>query len=376
MTARSILLVVTLAACSPLGAAPTLPQARSTPPPAARFEKLSQAAERARKASRDDDAIRYYQQALTLKPEWEEGLWYLATLKYDKERYAEARDLLRRFVAQQPKAGPGWALLGMSEFQTREYSRALDHLRQGMTLGVAGSKGMAQSLFYFAAVLLTRFEMYDESLRLLFEMARAGQAESFLVEPAGLAALRLPLLPAEIPSDRREIVRLAGEGALALNNQRHDEAEKLFRTMTATQPNEPGVHFLLGVFLLNVHPEEGIREIQRELEISPFHVPARIRLAEQYVKEGKLDLGLPLAEEAVKLDPKDATAHMAYGEALVAKGDLSGGIRELETARDQAPEILKIRWALYRAYSAAGRSENARQEKAAIEKLIQPVTQP
>ncbi|MFB3922869.1 MAG: tetratricopeptide repeat protein [Terriglobia bacterium] len=369
-------LIVALAVLPPPQAAKARPQARPTPPKAARFEQLSRAAEQARQANRDAEAILLYQQALALKPEWEEGLWYLSTLEYDKARYAEARDLLRRYVGQQPKAGPGWALLGLCEFQTREYARALDHLRQGMTLGVGGSKGLERSLFYYAAVLLTRFEMYDESLRLLFEMARSGQVESFLVEPAGLAALRLPLLPGEIPSDRKELVRLAGEGALAENNQRHDEAEKLFRSMAASAPNEPGVHFLLGAFLLNIRPEEGVREIQRELEISPFHVPARIRLAAEYVRQGKVDQGLAFAQEAVNLEPKNATAHMAAGDARVAKGDLSGGIRELETARDLAPEIVGIRWALFRAYTSAGQSESARQEKAAIEKLIQPGTQP
>jgi tetratricopeptide (TPR) repeat protein len=375
MIARSALIFLTLAVFTPLLAAVAPAQAPSTPPQAG-FERLSKAAEVARTSNRDDEAIRLYQQALKLQPEWEEGLWYLSGLLYEKEQYAEARDLLRRFVAQRPKAGPGWALLGLCEFQTREYARALDHLRQGMTFGVAGSKGLAHSVFYHSAVLLTRFEMYDASLRLLFEMARSGQAESFLVEPAGLAALRMPLLPVEIPPDRREMFRMAGEGALAVNNQRNDEAEKLFRIMAASWPNEPGVHFLLGVFLLNVHPEEGIREIQRELEISPFHVPARTRLAEEYVKEGKLDEGLRLAEEAVKLEPQDATTHLAYGEVLSARGDLTKAIHELETARDQAPEIMKIRWALFRAYTSAGRSEQASQEKAAIEKLTQPSVQP
>jgi predicted Zn-dependent protease len=207
-------------------------------------------------------------------------------------------------------------------------------------------------------------------------MARSGQAESFLVEPLGLAVLRMPLLPAEIPSDRREMVRLAGEGSLAFNDQHHEEAEKLFRQMLADYPNEPGVHFLFGTFLMNLRPEEAVGEMQRELEISPFHVLARVRLADEYVKEGKLDLGLSLAEEAVKLEPKDASAHLAYGQALIAKGDSSGGIRELESARDRAPEIVKIRLALLRAYSAAGRSEDARQEKAAIEKLTLPRAQP
>jgi tetratricopeptide (TPR) repeat protein len=355
---------------------PAAAQVRATLPQAASFQQLSRAAERARQANRDDEAIRLYRQALKMKPDWDEGLWNLCSLLYEQEKYPEARDRLRHFVADQPKAGMAWALLGLSEFQTREYARALDHLRQAMTLGTGGSQGMARSVFYYAAVLLTRFEMYDQSQSLLFEMARSGQAESFLVEPVGLAVLRMPLLPTEAPSDRREMVRLAGEAALAVDDQHQDNAEKLFRQMTATYPNEPGVHFLFGTFLINVRPEEGIREMQRELEISPFHVPVRVRLAEEYVKEGKLDLGLSLAEEAVKLDPKDASTHMAYGEALIAKGDPSGGIRELERARDQAPEIVKIRWALFRAYSAVGRSEDARQEKAAIEKLIQPPAQP
>jgi hypothetical protein len=48
----------------------------------------------------------------------------------------------------------------------------------------------------------------------------------------------------------------------------------------------------------------------------------------------------------------------------------------LEAARDQAPEIVKIRWALFRAYTALGRREDAGKEKDAIEKLAQPGSQP
>jgi tetratricopeptide (TPR) repeat protein len=375
MMTRIATLCLTLVALGPRPTA-AAPQARSAEPPASSFEQLSRAAEQAGSENHDDEAIALYQRALQLQPEWDEGLWNLSSLLYEKERYAEARDRLRLFVADQPKAGMGWALLGLSEFQTREYARALDHLRQGMTLGVGGSKGMARSVFYYAAVLLTRFEMYDQSQRLLFEMVQSGQAESFLVEPVGLATLRMPLLPEEIPSDRREMIRLAGEGALAANDQHQDDAGNLFRQMIAAYAHEPGVHFLFGAFLMSEHPEEGIREMQRELEISPFHVPARVRLAEEYVKEGQADQALGLAAEAVKLDPQEASAHLAWGEALVAKGDLPAALRELEAARDQAPEDLKIRWALFRAYTAAGRSEDAGKEKDAIGKLAHPGSAP
>src|SRR5262245_19044790 len=89
------------------------------------FDQLSKAAGDAREANHEDEAIPFYQKALALKPDWQEGLWYLGSLLYEKEQYAGARDVLRRFVVSAAETGPGWALLGMSEFQTREYGRAL-----------------------------------------------------------------------------------------------------------------------------------------------------------------------------------------------------------------------------------------------------------
>jgi tetratricopeptide (TPR) repeat protein len=368
MTTRIAILCLALAALGPMPAV-SPGQNGSAGSTASNFEQLSQAAKQARNQNRDDEAIALYQRALKLQPEWDEGLWDAASLLYEKDKFAESRDLLRRFVADQPKAGIGWSLLGLTESQTHEYARALDHLRQGTTLGTSGSQGMARSVSYYSAILLTRFEMYDQSQNLLFQIARSGQAASFLIEPLGLATLRMPLLPDEIPSDRRELVRLAGEAAFAVSDQRPDAAEKLFRQMIAIYPNEPGANFLFGAFLMTEHPEEGIKEMKRELEVSPFHVPARVRMAEEYVKEGQLGCALPLAAEAVKLDPQDATTHLAWGDALAAKGNIPAATHELETARDLAPEIMKIHWALYRAYGAAGRSDDAVKEKEAIEKL-------
>jgi predicted Zn-dependent protease len=339
---------------------------------ASRFEQLSQAANLARTQDRDEDAIQLYRQALDLQPGWKEGLWYLSTLLYEKEHYADARDVLRRFVAHDSDKGPGWALLGMSEFQTREYSRALDHLRRAMALGMGGRKDMAQSVFYFVAVLLTRFEQYSDSMSMMLAMIKSGQQPDLLVEPVGLAALRMPLLPAEIPPDRRDTIRMAGQGALALEAEHRDEAEKIFSNMVAAYPNEPGVHFLYGAFLLDLRPDDGIREMKRELEVSPFQVPARLRLAEEYLKEEKFDEALSLAQQAVKLELKDAPAHMMLGEVLIAKGDLAGGIQELETAEKEAPQTVRTRWDLLRAYTTAGRKDDAQREKEEIEKLNAP----
>jgi tetratricopeptide (TPR) repeat protein len=339
------------------------------------FAHISEAADKARDAGQADDAIKLYRQALTIQPKWKDGLWSLSSLLYQQNQYPAARDFLRKLVGMNPELGLGWAMLGMSEFELRDYSRALDHLQRAMAVGMGDQKDIAQSVFYYVACLQTRFELFDDSMRLQIAMLKSGQDSKPLVEPLGLAALRLPFLPQEIPADRREMIRAAGQATLALEAEKRDEAGKLFRGMAEKYPNEPGVHFLYGAFLLDEDPEGGIKELKKELEVSPSSVSARLRLAEEYIKEQKQGLALPLAQEAVKLDPKRAAAHMMLGEVLIATEDSIGGIRELETAREQSPQTVRIHWDLLRAYTGAGRSEEAKREKEEIEKLSAPQNQ-
>lgn len=361
-----------------LFAALSAPQSVSAPrhtvsvaPSASSFDELSKAAERARAERREDEAIRLYQQALKLKPEWDDGLWNLGMLLFEKDRPGEARDLFRRLSTQVPKSGPVWAMLGLSEFETREYPRSLDHLQQSMKMGFGDNKAVRMSVFYTYSILMTRFEQYDDAIHLLLTMAASGEEEAPLVDAVGLAALRMPLLPAEIPPDRHEMIRMTGEAAFAMQTQHFADADKLFENIEAEYPNEPGVHYFHGAYLMTVRPEEGIQEMKRELEISPSHVPARIGLADEFLKEGQLDEGLGLAREAVKLDPTSAPAHMVLGEILTAKGDLPGAIQELRTASDEAPEVKRVHWDLARAYTAAGRTDEATKEKAVIQKIVQ-----
>jgi predicted Zn-dependent protease len=333
------------------------------------FDEVSRAAELAREANRDDEAVRLFREGLKLNPEWKEGLWYLGTLLYDKEAFGEARDLFRRFTAQATEFGPGWALLGLSEYKSREYARALAHLKRSTALGLGDRKHLADSVFYHTAVLLTRFEQFHDSLQLLWQMRGAGQSEKLLEEPAGLAVLGYPLLPGEIPHQRRELARLAGAGTFALFDQRRADAEALFAEMAAKYPQEPGVHYQYGTLLLNDNPQTGIRELQRELEISPSHIPSRLRLAEHFLAQSDAEKAESYVEEVLKREPGNASGHMLKGEMLAAKGDSAGAIRELETAREREPGRVRIRWSLLRAYTAAGRRDDAKREKAEIEKL-------
>jgi tetratricopeptide (TPR) repeat protein len=369
MIAALASVLLALAAAQPQRSGVAHPPAAHEEETVSRFQKIAAEAKQAQAEDRVDDAERLYGEGVKLKPDWDEGLWNLATLLYEKDKYFDACDVFRRFLARNPKAGPGWAMLGMSEYESRQYTRALEDLDQAIALGLGGNKDFGLTAYYIAAVLLTRAERFDQSMALQYELIQSGRGEDALVESLGLAALRLPLLPAEIPAARRPLIRLVGAAAYEIQAQHYAEAEKLLDELKAKYPGEPGVHFFVGAYLLEHRPDDGIKEMGREIEISPSHVPARIRLSEESLKRGEKERAIALAWEAVKLAPADPLTHLILGEALAASSDANGAIKELETARDGAPKLDRVHWDLVRAYTAAGRSEDANREKTELENL-------
>ena len=108
---------------------------------------------------------------------------------------------------------------------------------------------------------------------------------------------------------------------------------------------------------------------------APYNFTAKLRLADEYLKEERFDEALQLAGEVIKVDPTHATGQMILGEALVAKGDLPNGIVALETSRKLRPHTVRTHWDLLRAYTAAGRTDEAKVEKEEIERLRRPDAQ-
>jgi tetratricopeptide (TPR) repeat protein len=104
----------------------------------------------AREAGRLDDAAAAYRRAVHLRPAWDEGWWYLATVLYEQQQDAAARDAFTRFLALKPDAGRAFALRGLCEFRLRQYDRALTDLRKAQALGLAGSLELTRSVWYHA----------------------------------------------------------------------------------------------------------------------------------------------------------------------------------------------------------------------------------
>jgi tetratricopeptide (TPR) repeat protein len=359
-----LLAAATVGAQAPKSAPPkkTLPAKASTAA-SAEFDRLLDAAAEARRAENWEEAIALYQKAVKLKPTYVEGYWYQGTSYYSLDKFAECRQQFRTVARLAPKNGAAYAFLGLCEFGLKDYDRALQHLLQSRMLGVGDTQDLASVARYHAAVLMTRIEQFEQALDTLGEFASEGDDNPRVIEAMGIATLRMPMLPVEVPPDRRERVLMAGRASYMMATRNTAAAEKAFDALVARYPEAPNVHYADGVFLLMEKPDKAIEEFTRELEVQPGHAWSLMQIAFEYLKRGDGTAALPWAQQAAAAAPNAFPAHKALGQALLETGDVEGAIKELTTGIRLAPESPGLHFQLARAYQRAGRLDEATRER-------------
>ena len=269
----------------------------------------------------------------------------------------------------EPKApSPAWALLGLCDFETKNYEEALRHFDRSF-IGEARDNPFARATRYHAALLLTKSGQFELALKRLAEISAPDTETSDIVRAIGLASLRITLLVTEIPESQYEFVDAVGHAVFDGNVRREKEAEAKFQALLAQYPKRPQLHYLHGQALLSSDTQAALREFEHEIEISPGHVPARLQIAFEYLKEGEPAKALPYARQAAVIEPGFFAAHAAAGQALMESGDLPNGIIELEKASALAPNSPETHMKLASAYAQAGREQDAKRERDIFAKL-------
>jgi tetratricopeptide (TPR) repeat protein len=351
----------------------------------ARPESVDDLAERAQAAMEADhlpEAISLYNRATRLRPSWSEGYWHLGTLLFDAGRFSEARSAFEHFVSvERNQPGPGYAMLGLSEFHLKHYHNALPALEHAIKLGLGDNPTFIRAVLYHDGILNTfvgRPEIALLRLTLAANRIAAAHPEAAkdavmgdteLLDALGIAALRIPKLPSDVPAEQVALVRSAGRAQADIATQDNVAAETELKQLVSVYPSEPGVHYFYGVFLLKEHPALALDEFRRELEVSHSQIAARIQLALELLRTADYEQGLKYATEAVALDPKNFVAHVACGRLWLALGKTDRAISELQTAVKLAPVSPDAHFALSRALSEAGRDTEAARERTEFERL-------
>ena len=345
------------------------------------FDELAARARHALDAERVEEAIPLYGRATELRPQWSEGWWRLGTLLYDARRFPEARDAFAHFVAVESKAGPGFGMLGLSEFQLKRYEQALAALEHGVRLGLGPNREFERTVLYRDATvntLMGRPEVAIQRLTLLMNQAAAAHpgagAASFLsdleaVDALGMAALRIPKLPAGVPTEKAALVRQAGRAQALFALQDLPAAAVEFEQLAATYGSEPGVHYAYGVFLLKTNPPRALPEFQKEIELSPRDADAHAQCAFACLRSGDFGTGRKYAEAAVKLAPGNFAAHIVLARLWLALDNAVEALQQAQIAVKLAPNSPDARLVLSNCYARTNRQQEAERERAEFQRL-------
>jgi len=250
-------------------------------------------------------------------------------------RYQEAADQAQNFISTLRSRGsesaqtvPGWSLAGIAYARLGQGDRAVDALRR------------------VAALDPDREEHWLNLTRELMELSRYSKAISAVQD--GLAAN---------PKSYALHLRL---GAADLSAGRYEEAETVFRNLVEAGDPLPTSYIGLAQVLLRMgRAEEAASELsaaQRKLGaiflISYFRGLSLDRA-------GKRLEAIPAFQEAIRLNPSSAEAHLELGKTKLAVGRVDDAIVELEEALHLSPGNIQARRLLSQAYHRAGDAKRA-----------------
>lgn len=308
-------------------------------------------------------AIELYSQALERNPKWPDGWWFLGSLRYGTGDYVAARDALSHYVEMIPNAGPAFALRGLCEYETAEYTNALADIQHGISLGAANQPRNAQILRYHEGLLLTRQGDYANALKTYTFFAKNDVNNPELLMAIGLAGLRMPTLPKDVPAEQRDLVSAAGDAAYRFLAGDEGSAGQAFQGLFQRFPTTPNAHFLYGYLLFATNPDAALEEFEQELKISPSNADADVMTAWALLMKNAYADALPYAQTAVEQKPALPSAQLVLGRSLLETGDVKDGMEHLEKALQLEPDNLETHLALAKAYSKSGRKEDARRER-------------
>jgi tetratricopeptide (TPR) repeat protein len=338
--------------------------------PAASFEDAARLAESARRAGRTEEAATWYQNALKLRSNWPEGWRQLGTIRYMDGRYPEAIAALQQSVALETMQADTWTLLGLSEFETKDYGNALIHLERGRALGFSGNAAAVRVSRYHLGLLLNRNGDFDRAIDLLIPAIGAGALSDEIQFAMGIALLRIPALPEQVKPEDIALVRMAGDAAALLSESRYDRAFPIFERMVSEYPKTPFLHYAYGDALASTSMyDEAQTQLREETRLNPASVLPYLRLASIELMLHQNASALASATKAVEMSPESFEAHYWLGRSFLEQGDIPAAIHELETARRFSPNSPKVHFNLARAYSRAERTAEAQQERAEFERL-------
>jgi len=158
---------------------------------------------------------------------------------------------------------------------------------------------------------------------------------------------------------------------------RFDEAIAEYRKAIELNPSAPDLHFRLGrALLLQSHSpevlEQAAAEFRSELKLNPEDASCEFQLGQIAQVETKTADARMHFEEALKMSPQFVQALIALGKIEAGAKNFPRAVELLSQAARLEPANETAHYALMSAYRDSGQMEQAKQEKATLDRLQKP----
>jgi tetratricopeptide (TPR) repeat protein len=285
----------------------------------------------------NDNAIRFLQKLngsqVTAFAPWAQ--FDLALAYLFAGRYQEAADqaqncigALRSKGSESVQTVPAWSLAGIAYARLGQGDRAIDALHRAAELAP------------------DREEHWVNLTRELMELSRYNEAISAV--QVGIAAN---------PKSYALHLRL---GAADLSAGRYAEAETVFRNLVEAGDPLPTSYIGLAQVLLRVgRPEEAASELfAAQQKLGAIFLISYFR-GLSLDRAGNRNEAIVAFQEAIRLNPSSAEAHLQLGKTELTVGRVNDAIVELEQVLHQSPGNVQARRLLSQAYRRAGDAKRA-----------------
>ena len=286
-------------------------------------------AHRYRTAGEQEEAAKYFERVLALRPNDLAALVWLGEMHLLLGRTDEAEPLFLRALGRDAESAAALSGAGRVALAREAYGQAVDYLERA----VATDPG-ATSLYYplgLAYAGLGDDENAEENL------ARRGDGLTFPADPLLEDLQATGLLDSPLDDQDR--------GLAAFEAGRFAEAAEIFRGVLELAPDNLALRLRLGTTLFLAGDSGGAaQQFEMALRVSPDLPRAHFGLGVILDASGRYRDAIGRFTTALDLDPAYLEARLALAEALRVTGQIEESLPHYERVVDAAPRFAAAAW--------------------------------
>ncbi|MFP4446864.1 MAG: tetratricopeptide repeat protein, partial [Desulfosudaceae bacterium] len=318
---------------------------------------------RAQAADYTEKTIDLYQSILADYPEEYRASLELALYYQQIGRPEEAGRILAELGEKSKRDSRIIQYVNQLYIETKKYDQA--HLLvHGMRRGAPDSS----ALHYLAGSLYDREDRKEKAIKHFTSVAEDSSfyrhallQAALLYEDTGQMKEADDLFKTLLAEEPDNAGLLLYAGAFYERRQDYDRAIELYRHGLEIEPDDPELHYRLGVAYDQTGDKDRVIEhLKKSLEIKPDDASTLNYLGYTYADRGiRLDEARELIEKALELDPDNGYIIDSLGWVYFKKGDLDKAVQYLEKAVRLAPDDPILLEHLGDAYAGQNQPEKA-----------------